>query len=420
MENKNDDFALRLQAIIDTAIDGIITIDTKGIVESVNPAVGLIFGYDVDEITGKNVSVLMPQPHQKNHNEYLDNYHRTRKPKIIGIGREVLGKKKSGELFPIRIAISEVKLNNKVIYTGIIHDLSEVKLAQDKIIELNRQLEKKVDERTYELEKVVNKLLSTNTELSDEISKKNIVEQKLKVQEKELKISLEKEIELNELKSRFVSMASHEFRTPLTSILSSALLIGRYTNEEQQIKREKHINRIKSSVSNLTLILDDFLSLSKLEEGKVNVNLTTLNLETFFKNTIEEIAVLLKANQSINYKLSEELSTVKVDEIKLKNILFNLLSNAIKYSDSDINCTVLKNGDNFQINVVDSGIGIPLEEQKHMFSRFFRAKNATNIKGTGLGLNIVKEYIGILNGTISFVSVVDEGTKFIVEIPINI
>jgi len=410
-------FAKRLQAIIDTAIDGIITINKQGIVETLNPSAASIFGYEPQEVIGNNIKMLMPAPYHSEHDHYLQRYQATKVPRIIGIGREVTGKKKNGETFPFRLAVSEVILNDRIIYTGIIHDLSEVKEAESKIVELNKKLEKKVADRTLELERTVNKLLSTNTTLQKEVKDRLVAEEKLQQSEEELKLALSKEKKLSELKSRFVSMASHEFRTPLTSILSSAALISRYEKEEQQPNREKHINRIKSSVANLTGILNDFLSLSKLEEGRVEVHLSELNLDLLCKEVIEDTKGMLKNQQIITHTVKGENPVVIVDERILRNILFNLISNAIKYSDNDINCQISFEKDYYQFDIKDKGIGIPVEDQKYLFSRFFRAGNVTNIQGTGLGLNIVKQYVDILGGEITFTSEHEIGTTFTVKIP---
>lgn len=417
MPDIDTDFAHRLQAIIDTAIDGIITINNRGIVESINPSAGALFGYEPSDVIGNNIKMLMPEPYHTEHDGYIHRYQSTKKPHIIGIGREVKGKMKDGKIFPFRLAVSEVILNDRIIYTGIIHDLTEVKEAENKFKKLTKELEKKVAERTKELEKTVNKLLSTNTSLQKEVKDRLDAEEKLQLSEKELMSALVKEKELSELKSRFVSMASHEFRTPLTSILSSAAIIGRYDKEEQQPNREKHINRIKSSVANLTGILNDFLSLSKLEEGKVEVHLSELNLDLLCKEVIEDTKGLLKSNQIITHTVKGENPCVIVDERILRNILFNLISNAIKYSDKDISCQISFEKEYFQFEIKDQGIGIPVEDQKYLFTRFFRAGNVTNIQGTGLGLNIVRRYVEILGGEISFASEYNVGTTFIVKIP---
>jgi len=250
------------------------------------------------------------------------------------------------------------------------------------------------------------------------VIEKNITASKLA--QKEIKKMLEREKQLNELKSRFVSMASHEFRTPLSTILSSTTLAQKYCSPEQEEKRLKHLNRIKSSVKNLTSILNDFLSIDKLEAGKVHVNITSFNLQELIEEVIEEMGTYLKDGQKIENNCSIEQKEISTDRNVLKNVLINLLSNASKYSGNDKTITLYisqKKNQPFHIEVVDQGIGIPLEEQKHLFERFFRAKNVTNIQGTGLGLNIVKKYIDIIKGDISFESTPEVGTKFLIEIP---
>ena len=417
MNEEKDDFVLRLKSIIDTAIDGIITIDDKGIVETINTSAANIFGYKAQEVIGNNIKMLMPSPYHEEHDGYIHRYQTTKTPKIIGIGREVRGKKKSDEIFPMRLAVSEVILNNRVIYTGIIHDLTEVKLAQQKIVTLNKQLEEKVEERTYELEKVVNKLLTTNNDLTHEIKERQSIETKLRVRESELKKALETEKELNELKSRFVSMASHEFRTPLTTIMSSASLISKYPKEDQQPNRDKHVSRIKSAVVNLTGILNDFLSLSKLEEGAIRINLETINITELCNEVMDEVKGLVKPNQKILHKVIGSREDFITDKGIFKNILFNLISNAIKYSEEDIKCDFTFGADSATLIIEDSGIGIPIEDQKYLFTRFFRAGNVTNIQGTGLGLNIVRRYVDLLGGLIDYKSIHEEGTTFTVELP---
>ena len=238
MDKRLPDSAITLQTIIQTAIDGIITINESGIIEMINPAALRIFGYEHHDVIGNNVSMLMPEPDRSRHDHYMRRYQSSGIPHIIGIGREVIGMKKNGNTFPFRLAISEVPLENRVIYAGIIHDLSEIKKSQEALLKLNQELEIKVSERTDELEKVVNRLLSTNW--------------KLEKSQSNLQVALEKEKELNELKSRFVSMASHEFRTPLSTIMSSVSLLQKYIKNQDLSKTDKHINRIHTSVNNLT------------------------------------------------------------------------------------------------------------------------------------------------------------------------
>jgi two-component system sensor kinase FixL len=416
---------IKLKAIFDAAVDGIITINQKGIIEEVNRAACKLFGYSKEDIIGKNVNILMPFQHSRHHDQYMERYQQTKEARIIGIGREVEGKKKDGELFPFWLAVIEIDLEERKIYTGFIHDLSEIKNAEKQLRAMNEILENKVIERTNELEGAVNQLLSLNKKLEAEINDKIKAQNLLQIREIELEKSLAKERELGELKSRFVSMASHEFRTPLATILSSVSLIGRYSDKDQQQQREKHITKIKSSVTHLTGILNDFLSLNKLEEGKINTSQEIFNPMVLCEEVLDELKPIYKPHQIISIDKGKENDIdndkVKSDRKILKNIMINLISNAIKYTHDDgvIVCNLEVSRDYVIFKVKDNGIGIPDEDQKHLCDRFFRASNAVNIEGTGLGLNIVKKYAEILEGMITFESKMYIGSTFTVKIKNN-
>ena len=212
----------------------------------------------------------------------------------------------------------------------------------------------------------------------------------LRETQEKLEQALNKERELGDLKSRFVSMASHEFRTPLTSILASAELIEMYRQRNNVEKQKKHIARVKSNVKNLTTILDDFLSLEKLESGKIQFNPSEVEISEFVSEVIEEMNLMTQEKQQIKFQHTGN-KIVRIDPHLVKNILLNLLSNAIKYSTNgnDVHLHSSVHEDQLIIQVQDHGIGIPLNEQEQLFSRFFRASNATNIKGTGLGGQVV-------------------------------
>ncbi|MEM6696942.1 MAG: PAS domain-containing sensor histidine kinase [Bacteroidota bacterium] len=408
-----------LRAIFEGAIDGIIAIDRKGTVEAVNASAARLFGYEMKEILGKNIKQLMPSPDRERHDEYMENYHRTGIKKIIGIGREVEGQRKDGKVFPFRLSVSEVQTGQETFYTGFIHDVSDLNQARAQLEILNTQLEQLVEARTEELSDVVNRLLKTNKQLEHEAREREAAEAALRASEKEIRQAYEKEKELGVLKSRFVSMASHEFRTPLTTINSSAALLARYILTEQQGKREKHVDRIKTSVDHMTGILNDFLSLSKLEEGKISLKWRKVNWKDFCESTLEELSGNLKNGQRFNCQNEAGNLIFTSDERLLKQIFYNLLSNAIKYSAerSVINITSKLENNQLQISIADAGIGIPKAEQQYLFTRFFRAKNASNIQGTGLGLTIVQKYLDLLGGTISFESEEGKGTTFFIEIP---
>jgi signal transduction histidine kinase len=239
--------------------------------------------------------------------------------------------------------------------------------------------------------------------------------------EEELQNSLNKEKELNEIKSLFVSMASHEFRSPLSVVLSSASLIAKYTNTEQQPQRDKHIKRISASVTFLTQIMNNFLSLGKIEAGEIKVNNTSIELNFQMNEYVDEVKHLMKNGQTILFRHQGTAHNIYADSNLLRHVITNLLTNAIKYSpeNSEIELLTELNTDYLKITVKDRGIGIPKEEQAKLFSKFFRSSNAANIQGTGLGLHIVEKYVHLMGGTIEFHSEPGDGTAFIIHLPNN-
>ncbi len=272
----------------------------------------------------------------------------------------------------------------------------------EEIQKLNMELEERVEQRTFQLAEAIRKLEDTNKSLYEA--------------EKEVRKALQKEKELNELKSRFVTTASHEFRTPLSTVLSSASLIGKYINTEDDEKRQKHVDRIKSAVSNLTVILNDFLSISRIEEGRVSNLPVLFDFAALAVEVKDEMQDYLKQGQQIIFEHEGEERLVMLDKQLMKNILINLLSNASKYSDDNksIYLNTKVNSEIINLEVKDEGYGIPREDQVRLFSPFFRAGNVSDIQGTGLGLNIVKRYIDLMGGILAFQSRVNEGSTFTV------
>jgi len=387
--------ALLLKSIIENAIDGIITIDDRGLVQTINPAACKLFNYSPEEVIGNNVNMLMPAPYREQHDEYINRYQRTHEPHIIGIGREVTGMRKEGVTFPFKLGVTEVQLPDRKIYAGFIHDLSREKEAEEQLKEYAAHLEDLVEKRTQILKETVSEL-----ELAKE----------------EVSVSLEKEKELGQLKSRFVSMASHEFRTPLSSIQLSASLIDKYAEPFESPNIARHISKIKGAVGQLTSILNDFLSLEKLEAGKVEPNFSNFDLVKLGEEITEEMQMVAKQNQNIIYQHTGTTSMVYLDQNLLKNCIINLISNAIKYSGENtfIEFNTEING-GCSVTIKDNGIGIPETDQKHLFEAFFRAHNIGNIPGTGLGLNIVARYAGLMDGKINFKSSVNHGTIFTIS-----
>jgi signal transduction histidine kinase len=284
----------------------------------------------------------------------------------------------------------------------------------DEIRRLNASLEKRVEERTLDLARMVKELEQSNQTLQEAISQKEIAQQQ--AQE-----SLEKEKMINELKSRFITLASHEFRTPLSTILSSVQLLTIHLAGIQEDKTEKHFKRIRSNVALLTDLLNDFLSLEKLEAGKISPAPEQFHFRELITETIQEIQDSAKPGQKIVHiaQAQEGPEVVMLDKRHVKGILINLLSNAVKYSGENAVITVTSSSTPMgqKVQVTDPGIGIPKDEQDHLFSSFFRARNAINIEGTGLGLSIVKKYLELMDGNISFESDPETGTTFCIALP---
>lgn len=382
-----------LRAIIETAIDGIITIDSKGKIESLNPSALKIFGYKEEELIGKNISVLMPEPDKSRHDGYLHRYQDTGEKKIIGKGREVRGLKKDGSQFPFRLAVSEVQYEDRIIYTGFIHDLSKEKEAEEFLKKYASELEELVEHRTRSLKQMLYELEEAKEEAN---------------------ISLEKEKHLNKMKSRFVSMASHEFRTPLSSMQLSVVLIEKYLQISDNTQILKHLQKIKNAIASLNGILNDFLSLEKLEAGIIAPNFGVFDVIKFSEELTEELQLITKDDQIIIYQHTGSESEVDLDQNLLRNCLMNLISNAIKYSGENtlIEFSTEINEKYYLFTVKDNGIGIPEQDHAALFQPFFRAHNTGNIPGTGLGLNIVLRYVNLMDGKVSFESKSNVGTTF--------
>ncbi len=388
-----------LKALFEYATEGIIIADKSGAIIRANPSSEKLFGYERDELINQKIEVLVPNRYAHSHEKHREGYNNNPKPRSMGKGLDLCGKRKNGTEFPIEISLSHYKSNDELYIIAFIIDISERKLAEEKIKRVNAELELKVEERTKILKETLYELEASKDELS---------------------IALEREKDLNDMKSRFVTMASHEFRTPLSTILSSASLIGKYKITEEEDKRHKHVDRIKSAVTNMTLILNDFLSAGKLEEGKINYNLESINLPSYINESLGELSNFLKKGQIINY-YHEGKEDFVCDKQFLKNIMINLVSNSSKFSpeNKSIDINTFNSNSELQITVKDHGIGIPVDEQKNLFERFFRAKNVLNIQGTGLGLSIVAKYVEVLNGTIKFESELNKGTIFYINLPMQ-
>lgn len=290
---------------------------------------------------------------------------------------ETIHQRKNGTQYPVEVHLQLSRFGANDIFLAIILDITERK-------NYTLKLEKTVQERTKQLTEA---------------------------------LAIEKE--LNELKTRFLSLVSHEFKTPLSSILTSITLLAKYTQTEQQEKRDKHVNTIKNKVRYLDTILTDFLSVERLDSGKVNYKIEEFPLSKLVDEVVYNSNMLLKTGQQISYPRNIDEIFINFDEKTLELALSNLVHNAIKYSpeDTNIDIVVENNKNETTISVVDYGIGIPVEEQKHIFNRYFRAENALLTQGTGIGLNIAKQHLENIGAYLDFTSTENSGSTFKIKIP---
>ena len=382
------------EAFFEYATMGIVVTNSKGEITAINPFALREFGYEVNEVLGQKIEILIPMRFHNKHVGNRERYTASPQNRPMGLGMDLFAKKKDGTEFPVEISLGNYHTNGEKFVIAFVSNITIRKRAEDEIEKLNDELEATVEQRTSELTNTMHQLERSKEELSR---------------------SLEKEKELGELKSRFVSMASHEFRTPLSTVLSSTYLIEKYTTTEDQPKRDKHLQRIISSVNMLTDILNDFLSVGKIEEGKIQVRPTQFNIQEVVKAISGEIKNTLKKQQKIHYT-HEGPTDVVLDASLLKHIVMNLVSNASKFSPETSPILIKTTNDNGHItlSVKDEGIGISTEDQKHLRERFFRGANAGNIQGTGLGLHIVSKYVELMDGIVEWKSELEKGTEFII------
>jgi PAS domain S-box-containing protein len=410
----NIDTIQQFEALFNFATIGIVVTNNKGKIINFNNYAETQFGYTKEEIIGQVVDILLPESTHKRHVKYREEFYHHPEPRIMGHGRELFAQNKDGTTFPVEVSLSHYVIKEETFVIAFVIDITvrkkheamelqqknELKSVTAKIKSMNLELEQKVEDRTKMLREALSELERSKQELN---------------------LAYENEKELNELKSGFVTVASHEFRTPLTTILSSAYLLQQYNQSDANPKVEKHIGNIKVAVDGMKNILEDFLSLGKMEEGLMQVNMELVkpvDLDNIFKDLIQQFEGLLKKGQKINYTNSIK-QDVSIDRNLVKNVLINLVSNAIKFTEENeiIELTSIFAGHSVMICVEDKGIGISEEDQKHLFDRFFRGKNANHIQGTGLGLHIVHKYLELMHGRISIKSKLNEGTIVTLYIP---
>lgn len=394
----------RFEAVFAHATIGIVVCNRTGDIVLANEQAHRQFGYPAESLLSQRIEVLVPEAMSAHHERLRASFNAQPQVRSMGHNRDLLARRQDGSVFPVEVSLSYFHLEEELFVVAYIIDITFKKEAERELItqtqrvaRLNAELEQKVAERTHALA----------TTLAQ-----------LELRTRELTQALAAEQELGELKSRFVSMASHEFRTPLTAVLTSATLIEKYPATEQQDKRLRHLARIRTSVKHLTDILEEFLSVGRIEEGRLAASPTRLELPALLQETMAELQGLRKPGQRIETQLAAT-GPLWLDASLLRKVLVNLLSNALKYSGEDTTVTVRADwaARRLTLSVQDEGIGISPDDQEHLFERFFRARNATNIPGTGLGLYIIARYLSLLGGTISLQSVLNEGTTVTLIIP---
>ena len=377
--------------LFSAAAEGLVVVDTNGMICLANPRIGELFGYEVKELLDQPIEILIPDTIRDRHVKQRSAYQKDPHQRPMGQGLDLQGERKDGSTFPLEVSLNHFQVGDQRFVMGLVSDVTQRRSVELELQRTNADLEERVDSRTAEL----------------------------RLAEKSVREALEAEKELNALKSRFVSMASHEFRTPLSTIMSSVDLIARYSDGPQRVKVERHVSKIRGKVRELTTMLNDFLSLDKLEQGMVRCTASELDVVHLCIELVEELRNLTKSGQEIIYNHEGTERNVMQDRQMLAHLLSNLVSNAIKYSPENKRITLTTSVANrvLQITVSDEGMGIPLEDQQHLFERFFRASNAFTVQGTGLGLNIVRKYLDLMGGTIHFTSEPGKGSVFTAQLP---
>jgi PAS domain S-box-containing protein len=394
----------KFEALFNFATLGIVIANSRGEITLVNQHAETIFGYEPEELKGKKVEVLIPMGKQHAHQANREHY--TEQPQVrpMGYGRDLKALRKDGSELPVEISLSYFHTDEGLFVIAFILDITARKQSEAILIQqkaeletitreiklLNSNLEEEVERRTEALRQTLNQLEASRKELQD---------------------ALKREKQLGELKSRFVTMASHEFKTPLATIITSATLIGKYQKTEDQVHREKHLKRISDTVLNLSNLLNEFLSIGKLEEGKIKPKPEMFFLPDQMKEIVSEMQSQAGDGKQIRIEMPD-VGEVHLDKELIRYVMLNLLSNAIKFSPpaSTITVRAFRKDKVLCIEVQDQGIGISRKDQEHLFERFFRGRNADNIQGTGLGLHIVERYVTLMEGEIKIQSELNKGT----------
>lgn len=378
----------KMKAILDHVGEAIITIDSKGIIQNYNDGAVKIFGYSENEAIGSNIKIIVPEPHHSQHDNYLSNYASTGIKKIMGATRTVEGRHKDGTLMTVELRVTELIIDNKVMFTGLVRDVTEKVKAEAELKRYREHLEVLVGERTRELQ-----------DARDEA------------------------LEATKTKSEFLANMSHELRTPLNSIIGFSGIvkdgIAGPVNDEQA----KQLNMVYNSARHLLDLINDILDLSKVEAGKMEV----IKEDVDFYEMVNDVTDLLQPqvkskDLELNVLLNDAPEMFYTDAKMIRQVLLNLLSNAVKFiteGEVSLTCSVFKSI--LRIEITDTGMGIDEDDIKHVFDSFKQLDAGDNRlnEGTGLGLAICREFIELLGGHLTVKSKVGIGSTFSIDLPIE-
>lgn len=357
----------RIQAILDNINNGILTLTPDGIIEIANPAAARIFGYTMEELVGLHLNSIVDEPFaDKKSLRSLNGEH----------GHEIIGCRKDGTAFPMYFALNELRLNGGSLYTCIVQDLTYRKRMEAEIIEREK-----------------------------------------------VQVALEKERELRVLKDRFLSMMGHELNTPLTSISLSYDMLKKYGDISTEEENTQALDNIQQQVQHLRTMVEDVMTFSRSEGNGFELSLQRTDLITYCRDVVEEFQFGYHKTHRIEFECEERDIRADIDRRLLRRTFTNLLSNAIKYSPEGgsvvFRLGIDAAGEQAIVEVSDSGIGIPPEDQPRLFEPFHRASNVDQLPGTGLGLPIAKQAVELHDGSIHFETEMGHGTTFIITLPLR-
>lgn len=405
-----------LNILFKAVSDGVLIADKSQTIIAANSAAKRMFGYEIEELYKKRLPHLISKNYPLNYALYFNEPISEQEHPHLTFKHPHFGIRKDGSMFPIKTKLNPFNLRGKKYVMTLIIDLSLLKKQEQKIKQLTTALENKTMERTHVLETTIDKLKAVNIELNYENKKRIQIEKKVKT-------TFAKEQELNDLKAKFIALLSHEFKTPLSGILTSTILLRKYELTTQQKKRNKHINIIANKVhylnTILNTILNDFLSIEKLETGTFSYHPKLFKVSNLIQELVQNASMFLKEGQKINYSDNIDAFSMFQDKKIIALTLFNVVHNAIIYSpeNTPIDIIILQNNMETIFKVKNKGIGIPEKDQKKIFKRYYSAENVLLIQGTGIGLSIAKQHTENLGGTVHFTSKEHSETIFSITIP---